>query len=72
VTSGILSGRIAQRLTGDGGFGYDPLFVPDGEARTLAEIPLAEKNRISHRRRAVERMVAVLAALLRDGELESY
>jgi XTP/dITP diphosphohydrolase len=72
VTSGILSGRIAERLTGDGGFGYDPLFVPDGEARTLAEIPLAEKNRISHRRRAVERMVAVLAALLRDGELESY
>jgi inosine/xanthosine triphosphate pyrophosphatase family protein len=38
----------------------------------LAEIPLAEKNRISHRRRAVERMIAVLVSLLRDGELKSY
>jgi inosine/xanthosine triphosphate pyrophosphatase family protein len=38
----------------------------------LAEIPLAEKNRISHRRRAVERMIAVLEVLLRDGELKGF
>jgi XTP/dITP diphosphohydrolase len=71
VTSGTLSGSIAQRPMGHAGFGYDPLFVPDGEARTLAEIPLEEKNRISHRRRAAERMIAVLEILLRDGELVS-
>jgi XTP/dITP diphosphohydrolase len=72
VTSGILSGRIAERLAGDGGFGYDPIFLPDGAGRTLAEMPLAEKNRISHRRRAAEKMVAILAALVEDGELKSY
>jgi XTP/dITP diphosphohydrolase len=71
VTSGILPGRIAQRPTGDGGFGYDPLFVPDGEARTLAEMPPAEKNRISHRQRAVEKMIGILVALVRDGDLKS-
>jgi XTP/dITP diphosphohydrolase len=72
VTSGILSGRIAERQMGDSGFGYDPLFVPDGQARTLAEMSLREKNRISHRRCAVERMIAILVALVGDGELKSY
>ncbi len=69
ATSGILRGSIVERPAGDGGFGYDPLFVPEGETRTLAEMSLEEKNRISHRRRAIERMSILLTALLKDGAL---
>jgi len=43
-----------------GGFGYDPLFVPDGETRTMAELSDAEKDAISHRGRAARRMAVVL------------
>lgn len=58
--SGRLSGSIISEPRGTEGFGYDPLFVVDGEERTLAEIPLAEKNRISHRAQALAQVVAVL------------
>jgi XTP/dITP diphosphohydrolase len=70
ATSGVLRGRIAERPLGEGGFGYDPLFVPEGESRTLALMSLEEKNQISHRRRAVERMSVLLGVLLKDGEFE--
>jgi XTP/dITP diphosphohydrolase len=70
ATSGVLRGRIAERLFGEGGFGYDPLFVPEGESRTLALMSLEEKNQISHRRRAIERMSVLLRVLLKDGEFE--
>lgn len=57
---GVLEGRILEAPMGDRGFGYDPLFwVPD-LSRSLAEIPLEEKNRISHRARAAEAMREVL------------
>jgi XTP/dITP diphosphohydrolase len=69
VTSGTLSGRIAESLSGEGGFGYDPLFVPVGESRTLAEMETYEKNGFSHRRRATLRMRAILLELLEQGEL---
>ncbi|MCX6093738.1 MAG: RdgB/HAM1 family non-canonical purine NTP pyrophosphatase [Candidatus Bipolaricaulota bacterium] len=69
VCSGVLHGRIAESPRGCGGFGYDPLFVPAGAAKTLAEMTLAEKNAISHRRRAIGRMRAILADLLASGEL---
>ncbi len=53
TTEGRLDGRIAGSVSnGQHGFGYDPLFIPDGHDVTLAEIPPAEKNRISHRGRA--------------------
>ncbi|PKN11817.1 MAG: non-canonical purine NTP pyrophosphatase [Deltaproteobacteria bacterium HGW-Deltaproteobacteria-4] len=58
--AGRLEGRIISELRGTEGFGYDPLFVVAGEQRTLAEIPLAEKNRISHRAQALVQVVAVL------------
>ncbi len=55
---GILNGTIIDQQRGTEGFGYDPIFLPDGSARTLAEMPLEEKNKLSHRARAVEKLVA--------------
>jgi len=49
---GTSTGTVAADLAGSGGFGYDPLFVPDGETRTMAEMSDAEKDAISHRGRA--------------------
>jgi len=69
VCSGVLRGSITEAPAGDGGFGYDPLFLPEGSARTLAEMTLAEKNRISHRKRALSRMRTVLLDLIGSGEL---
>ncbi|CCG99232.1 non-canonical purine NTP pyrophosphatase,rdgB/HAM1 family [Fibrella aestuarina BUZ 2] len=57
---GIVMGVIIDVERGDGGFGYDPLFVPDGYEQTFAEMPLAEKNKISHRARALAKLVAYL------------
>lgn len=59
---GIVEGRIATEEAGCGGFGYDPLFVPDGHTVTFAEMSADAKNAISHRGRAV----AELVKLLRD------
>lgn len=53
---GIVSGRIVLKPRGSAGFGYDPLFVPDGETRTFAEMTSEEKNRISHRARALAQL----------------
>ena len=60
---GTLRGSIAHLPAGDGGFGYDPLFVPDGFKKTLAQIPVADKNRISHRRRSIDLMKGFIASL---------
>jgi len=59
---GSCRGRITRAPRGDGGFGYDPVFVPAGDERTFAELPLAEKNAVSHRGRAL----ATLAVYLGD------
>ena len=53
VSEGVCEGTIAFAPRGEGGFGYDPLFVPGGYDQTLAELPEAVKNRISHRARAL-------------------
>ena len=50
---GYLYGEIIKERRGNGGFGYDPLFVPEGESRTVAEMTDEEKNKISHRGRAL-------------------
>ncbi len=60
---GVLEGEIAGAPRGEHGFGYDPLFIPEGETRTLAEMPPEEKNEISHRRRALEAMRPILHEL---------
>ncbi len=49
---GVVEGRIAEAPTGEGGFGYDPIFIPQGETRSFAQMDLAAKNAISHRAKA--------------------
>ena len=63
AAEGAVEGTIAAEPRGAGGFGYDPLFVPDeGDGRTFAELELAEKNALSHRGRAFRALAALLAA----------
>lgn len=57
---GIVKGTIAEEPRGTAGFGYDPLFVPDGYSTTFAEMDSEAKNAISHRGRAVEKLAAFL------------
>ena len=58
TVQGICPGTIARECHAGGGFGYDPLFIPDGYDRTFAELDPAEKNRISHRGRALQNAFA--------------
>ena len=60
---GIVEGRIIECERGCEGFGYDPLFVPDGFDRTFAEMSADEKNAVSHRARAVRRLADYLHGL---------
>jgi XTP/dITP diphosphohydrolase len=63
VVRGEWSGTIAREPRGDGGFGYDPVFIPDGYDRTAAELSPADKDAISHRGRALGLLVPALRAL---------
>ena len=58
--AGIVRGRIAESEYGEGGFGYDPIFIPEGYDKTFGELPAEVKNHISHRARAIEELVKVL------------
>lgn len=60
VVEGIVEGRITAQPRGEGGFGYDPVFVPDGYDKTFAELGADVKNHISHRARAGARLVELL------------
>lgn len=57
---GIVEGRIIEQETGAEGFGYDPLFVPEGSDHTFAQMTTAEKNAVSHRARAVRQLADYL------------
>ena len=57
---GICEGAIAREPYGAGGFGYDPVFVPAGSNRTFAEMTMAEKNEISHRKKAADKLILFL------------
>ena len=64
VTEGVLRGRLIRARRGTGGFGYDPIFVPDGGTQTTAELSPAEKDAISHRGRAFRALAPTIAALV--------
>ena len=57
---GICNGQIIEEQRGNGGFGYDPVFVPEGSTLTFAEMSMEEKSLISHRARAVKKLVEFL------------
>lgn len=63
VVRGTWPGRIAREPRGDNGFGYDPVFVPEGSSRTAAELSADEKDAASHRGRALALLVPTLEAL---------
>lgn len=58
---GVAEGEILKERTGNGGFGYDPVFLPTGYSRSFAELSMAEKNQISHRGKAVSKLIAFLS-----------
>ena len=63
VVRGVWPGRIAREPRGDNGFGYDPVFVPEGSSRTAAELSPAEKDSVSHRGRALGALLPALREL---------
>jgi XTP/dITP diphosphohydrolase len=64
VQDGVMAGRVLQAEHGGGGFGYDPLFAADGHEVSTAELPPGEKDRISHRGRALTAMAPVIVDAL--------
>ena len=65
VTEGICLGRLGEAPRGTNGFGYDPLFVPDGFSKTYAELTAEEKNTISHRSKSLAAMRETLLTRLK-------
>lgn len=57
---GKVTGEIITTKKGEQGFGYDPIFIPEHQGKTFAEMTLAEKSKFSHRARAIEKMIAFL------------
>ena len=63
VVRGEWPGTIAREPRGEGGFGYDPVFIPDGDSRTAAQLTPTEKDAVSHRGRALRLLLPALRAL---------
>jgi XTP/dITP diphosphohydrolase len=64
---GVVEGKITERPRGSHGFGYDPIFIPDGFEETFAELPEQVKNNISHRAKAIRKLQAKLPTLCGEG-----
>jgi XTP/dITP diphosphohydrolase len=62
LAEGRVEGELVDPPRGSGGFGYDPMFVPEGDGRTFAEMAPADKQRLSHRARALRRLLAMCFA----------
>jgi XTP/dITP diphosphohydrolase len=65
---GCCEGRIANDARGSSGFGYDPIFIPDGYDKTFAELGLGVKSKISHRARAMQQVLAFLRSHVSPGQ----
>ena len=63
---GICEGTIIHDKRGAGGFGYDPVFVPEGSTRTFAEMTLEEKGQYSHRKKAADKLVSFLQQVMQQ------
>jgi XTP/dITP diphosphohydrolase len=66
VVEGVCGGQLTRTPRGSGGFGYDPLFLVDGTDKTMAELDDDEKNRVSHRARAAEKLRLVIEKVLAE------
>jgi XTP/dITP diphosphohydrolase len=66
TVEGICNGAIIEEERGGGGFGYDPLFIADGQVKTFGELSPDVKNRISHRSKALQKAWAVLSRYQRE------
>ena len=66
TVEGVVEGKIAERPRGSHGFGYDPVFIPDGFEETFAELPEQLKNNISHRANAIRKLQTKLPTLCRE------
>ncbi len=62
-SEGRLKGKVITEPRGKGGFGYDPIFIPEGFSKTLAELSVEQKNRISHRGKAFERLSGIISKI---------
>jgi XTP/dITP diphosphohydrolase len=60
---GVAEGTIADKVRGSGGFGYDPIFIPEGFEKTFAELPVELKNKVSHRSKAIRELAVRLRQL---------
>lgn len=69
ISTGKVCGTISRTPRGSGGFGFDPIFIPEGETRTFAEMSIHEKNLYSHRAKAVKK---VFEALLKEPANSTY
>ncbi len=63
VFEGICKGEIATKKSGEKGFGYDPIFIPEGHSKSFAEMTMMEKNAISHRGQAIKKLVFFLNSI---------
>lgn len=64
ISKGVARGSISVQKAGTGGFGYDPIFIPEGHSKTYGQIDVAEKNKISHRGQAISKFLQELPGLL--------
>lgn len=67
IVEGVCPGEIIPVGRGEGGFGYDPIFLVEGQDKTMAELDMEEKNRLSHRGQAIRKAMPVLSEIFNQG-----